>query len=141
MSEVQLRKAEVGDCGCLAALNQFLIEDEGHQNRTSLAELEGRMRSWLVTREYKAYLMWASDQIVGYLLIREIPDQWYLRHFFVDRKHRRKGHGRAAVRQLFEMMALSPKPLRLDVLSKNKAALAFWRACGFSSYCVTLEKR
>ena len=54
------RVANFGDVPTLARMNRQLIEDEGHRNRMSLRQLEGRMRS-LLDRDYMAALFeWDS---------------------------------------------------------------------------------
>jgi hypothetical protein len=41
------RSASSRDAPLLAALNQQLIQDEGHRNPMSIAELKDRMEEWL----------------------------------------------------------------------------------------------
>jgi hypothetical protein len=41
------RLASVDDCRLLAEMNHQLIQDEGHRNKMTVAELERRMRGWL----------------------------------------------------------------------------------------------
>ncbi len=52
---MDLRRAEPSDSSVLAELNQQLIRDEGHRNRMTASELEGRMREWL-KGEYQAHI-------------------------------------------------------------------------------------
>jgi len=39
----------MNDCPLLAGSNHQLIRAEGHRNRMTVAELEGRMRDWLAS--------------------------------------------------------------------------------------------
>ena len=73
------------DVPLLASWNQQLIEDEGHRNTMSLAELEERMGSWLRSGEYKAALFSRGAFVVAYALFREEEDSVHLRQFFVAR--------------------------------------------------------
>jgi len=63
MNQMQYRNAEPADCAMLAELNHQLIQDEGHRNQMSVAELEQRMRGWLVG-EYAALIL---RSVVGLL--------------------------------------------------------------------------
>jgi GNAT superfamily N-acetyltransferase len=131
------RRATADDCPVLAALNHQLIRDEAHRNLMTVAELEDRMRAWLAG-DYIALLFEEGREVVAYCLYRESTSEIYLRQLFVVRDRRRQGIGRAAMQVL---MGVWPKNKRLtvDVLVKNEAALAFWRAVGYRDYCLTLE--
>ena len=49
-------QATTADLPLLAKLNKQLIEDEGHRNPMTVAELETRMRNWLESGIYEAWL-------------------------------------------------------------------------------------
>ncbi|SRR5216117_2866544 len=132
------RHATANDAALLAALNQRLIQDEGHRNRMTLPELEGRMRTWLRT-DYKAVLFEQAGELVAYALYRPESGAIYLRQFFVSRERRRQGIGRAAIRLLLQQILPPAARIYLDVLSANRSAHQFWRAVGFKDYAVTLE--
>jgi len=132
------RCATLSDCPLLAELNQQLIRDEGHRNPMTSVELEERMRDWL-SDGYTAVLFEDSGQIVAYALFHEQPDGIYLRQFFVVRNRRREGIGRRSVGLLRSEIWPKTKRLTVDVLVRNEAALAFWRAVGYKDYCLTLE--
>lgn len=134
------RPATRADVPALAAMNAELIVDEGHRNRMSLAELEVRMAGWL-QGEYRAVLIESTDQnatAAGYALFRDDPDYVYLRQFYVRPEQRRRGVGRAAIAWL-RANAWGGRRVRVEVLVGNEAAISFWRAVGFSDYCLTLE--
>ncbi|MCK5364570.1 MAG: GNAT family N-acetyltransferase, partial [Gammaproteobacteria bacterium] len=63
------RTASEGDLPLLAELNQQLIHDEGYANPMSVAELENRMRGWLI-RAYTAVMFLNDGNVVGYALYR-----------------------------------------------------------------------
>ena len=132
------RLATLGDCPLLAELNHQLIRDEGHRNRMTVAELEQRMRGWL-SSEYQAVLYEDNGEVIAYALFREQPEEIYLRQLFVVRHRRSQGIGRRAVEILRSQVWSKSKRLTVDVLVANKTGVAFWRAVGYTDYCLTLE--
>lgn len=100
--------------------------------------LAERMEVWLAS-EYSALLFEENGAVVAYALYSEQPEKIYLRHFFVVRQRRRQGIGRAALRILRSKIWPKDKRLTVDVLIRNAAAIAFWRAVGYQDYCLTLE--
>jgi len=135
---VEFRFASADDASVLGRLNADLIRDEGHRNPMTVAELEGRMRGWL-EGEYEAALCESDGAAVGYALFRREPDHVYLRHLFVREQDRRQGVAAALLDWLWLNAWAGVERVRVDVLVGNSAGLAFWRAVGFSGYCVTLE--
>ncbi len=136
---MEYRWATLDDAAALAAMNQQLIRDEGHRNRMSIGELEERMRRWLQT-EYQAVVFESQRETLGYALFRHEPDWMYLRQFFVAPSHRRQGVGRKAIEWLLANVWRDSRRIRIDVLVGNSRALAFWRAVGFSEYCLMMER-
>lgn len=132
------RSATPADCALLAEWNHQLIHDEGHRNPMSVPELAQRMKRWL-SEDYAAILFEQDKEVVAYALFREQSDEIYLRHLFVVRNRRRKGIGREAMQILRTHTWPSNKRLTVSVLTSNTGALAFWRAVGYSDYCLTLE--
>lgn len=132
------RTATLVDCALLAEWNHQLIHDEGHRNPMSVGELAQRMRRWL-SEDYAAVIFEEDGKPVAYVLFREQPDEIYLRHLFVARDRRRNGIGRQAMEILRSRFWPANKRLTVSVLVSNTGALAFWRAVGYSDYCLTLE--
>ena len=132
------RHATLDDAALLTELNQQLIQDEGHRNRMTFAELEGRMRTWLKT-DYQAVLFEQAAEIVAYAVYRPEQGATYLRQFFVKRQRRRQGIGRAAMRLLLHKIIAPGARVYLDVLVDNSPARQFWRSIGFKDYALTLE--
>ena len=95
--------------------------------------------SEFLNAEYRAALFESRGDVVGYALYRAEPEHLYLRQFFVRPEWRRQGIGRIAVSWLKQQAWRNHSRIRLDVLTKNPAAMAFWRAVGFSDYCTTME--
>ncbi len=138
MNQITFRQAQPADCPMLAELNSQLIQDEGHRNKMSLAELETRMKGWLET-EYTAQIFEIASEPIAYALYREQGSEIYLRQLFVDRNRRRQGIGRAAIAILRTNIWPKNKRLTVDVLTHNTVAIDFWRAVGYRDYCLTLE--
>ena len=131
--------ASAQDCPLLGVLNAQLIQDEGHRNPMTVAQLEDRMRGWLSAGEYQALLWEDHHEIVAYALFRESATEVYLRQFFVVRHRRREGIGRQAIAALFTQVWPRHKRRTVSVLVKNVPAVAFWRAVGYTDYALTLE--
>ena len=126
------------DLDILAQWNYQLIRDEGHRNPMTVPQLRDRMRQWL-SGDYTSVIFEKDNEAVAYALFRESEDEIYLRQLFVEREMRNQGIGKEAVRILKEEIWTKPKRLTVDVLSHNKAAIAFWRSVGYKDYCLTLE--
>ena len=139
---LRYRRATLADVPLLAEWNRQLIQDEGHRNRMTLPELQARMRGFL-EGEYTAILFEQEGAPaavpVAYALYRQDADSLYLRHFFVERSHRRQGIGRQAMALLRQEIWPPDTRITVEVLVHNRAAHAFWRAVGFQDYAVTLE--
>src|SRR3954471_20263764 len=108
------RAASIADLGLLAEWNHQLIQDEGHRNPMSVAELAERMQQWLQS-DYQGVLF-SSDEPVAYALYRMEEKLVYLRQFFVRRDRRRTGIGRAACSMLQEQIWPPDVRLTVDVL-------------------------
>jgi len=137
---MEYRLAGEADVPLLARLNQQLIQDEGHPNPMSVAELENRMRAWLV-RPYSAVLFLDQGSVVGYALYRTDNAGVFLRQFFICRGERRKGHGRAAVELMLGRVWPAGSTVTLEALWANRVAIDFWHALGFNDYALTLRRR
>jgi GNAT superfamily N-acetyltransferase len=132
------RFASIEDAPILGELNHQLIHDEGHRNRMTVPELIDRMRRWLET-DYRASIFEDDSGIVAYALYRDEEDHIYLRQFFVQRHTRRSGIGRHCIEILFSQVWPKDKRITVDVLCPNQVGIEFWRAVGFTDYCLTLQ--
>ena len=132
------RPATPDDAPLLAAMNHRLIRDEGHRNPMNIEQLTDRMADWL-TGEYEATVIEHDGADIGYALFRREPEHVYLRQFYIEPTHRRQGLGRSAMRWLRDNAWQDSQRIRLDVLTHNDRAIAFWRSVGFVDYCVTME--
>jgi GNAT superfamily N-acetyltransferase len=136
---MRYRRATDDDILVLARMNRDLIRDEGHRNPMSEAELGERMRGWLAA-EFEAVLFEDYTGAAGYALFRIDPEHVYLRQFFVEPARRRQGIGRAAIEHLSRHFWSGNCRVRIEVLSGNAPAIAFWRAAGFVDYCISMER-
>ena len=135
---MNITRATQADVLLLAEMNKRLIEDERHPNPMNVAQLAKRMTTWLKT-QYTGYLAIEDEQAVAYCLFRNDGEYYYLRHLFVERTHRRQGVATCLLDWLYGNI-WKEKPVRLDVLSHNRAAIAFYRAYGFHIGCLRMEK-
>jgi predicted acetyltransferase len=78
---------------------------------------------------------------IAYALYRPDGEGIYLRQFFVDRQHRRRGFGRQAIKMLLSDIFPCEKRVTVDVLINNQIGHEFWKAMGFKDYTITLEVR
>ena len=142
--DLVFRAATAADAPQLAFWNQQLIEDEGHDNTMSRDQLEARMRTWLTT-EYQALIFeeptTPPSAPAAYALFRDAPEWIHLRQFFVARDRRRRGIGARAVALLRDTVFPPDKPVIVEAMAWNHAALSFWRAVGFADRYVGLESR
>ena len=109
-------------------------------NPMSVNELEQRMRGFFNDSFEGALIEHASD-VVGYALWKQKPDPCnpsqsaiYVRQFFIERTHRRRGIGRTAFNQIVTAFFPSNMRITLEVLETNPAGHAFWRDLGFTPH-------
>lgn len=144
-SLLRFRFATKNDVPALAAMNLRLIRDEGHRNPMTPAQIEERMASWL-SGAYAAVVFETDGDAdgdpatCGYCLYRRESDLVYVRHFFVEAAHRRRGVGRAAIGWLLAHPWQGVPRLRVEALVNNQPAVAFWQSVGFLPYCITMER-
>ena len=96
------------------------------------------MQEWLAT-EYICYIAKENGHIVAYCLYRDDGDYYYMRQFYVDRAHRRKGIATRLLDWLYENV-WTDKKVRLDVLAHNEDAVAFYQRYGFRIGVFQMEK-
>ena len=138
---IQLRPASQNDCPQLGIWNHALIRDEGQRNPMSAAALEERMRTRIAAGEYVVQLIERAGAAVGYVCWRrEGPREVVVRQFYIAPAARRKSCGREAVHALRSTAWPKQARVTLDCIVMNGVGLAFWRACGFTDYTITLEQ-
>jgi len=136
--ELKFRFATESDVSWLAKMNQQLIQDEGHRNKMTLAELEQRMSDFL-QKEYDAVIVGLGRNDIGYALYRQGSEWLYLRQIFIINSMRHKGFGRRFMEWLKNNPWKKFKRIRTDVLVGNVTGIDFWKAVGFKEYCIIME--
>lgn len=138
MASVTLESAGREDRATIANLFQLYVHDFSEQwAGTERGELQpdGRypayphLDSYWQERARWPYLILADGRLAGFVLINDVshsgrPLDFAVAEFFVARKHRRGGVGRAAAR-----LAIQHRPgqWEMAVSRRNTAAQAFWR--------------
>ena len=135
---MKITRADLCDVEKLGKMNKRLIEDEHHPNKMNVQQLSERMTDWL-RGEYNCYLATEDSIMVGYCLFRDECEFYYMRQLFVERGHRRKGIATNLLDWMYKNI-WTDKKVRLDVLSANEEAIAFYKAYGFRVGCLRLEK-
>lgn len=123
----------------LALLNAELIQDEGHSNQMSLAELEQRIIHWLDSGEYGCHAVLHRNLPVCYCIWREEASHLYVRQLFTLRNYRSRGLATKLLAQVAQVVG-EGKPMRLEALANNKAAIHFYKKLGFELYSQTFQK-
>lgn len=135
---MEYRIANETDLDLLAEWNYQLIQDEDHRNPMTVSQLRARMQTWL-SADYSAVIFITDGEPIAYALFREEESEIYLRQLFVKRGRRHQGIGKEAFKLLRNDIWPRSKRLTVDVLSHNKAGIAFWHSIGYKDYCLTLE--
>lgn len=135
---MKITRADTSHAEELAELNKRLIEDERHPNTMNVPQLALRMREWL-KGEYTCYLATEDGSMFAYCLFRDDGEYYYMRQLFVERAHRRKGLATQLLDWMYQNV-WTDKKVRLDVLSHNEEAIAFYKAQGFRIGCLRMEK-
>ncbi|NTH68486.1 GNAT family N-acetyltransferase [Rhizobium rhizogenes] len=145
--DLTLRTATPADYPMLAQMNLELIQDEGHRSNLGLPELEKRFEHFQSKEDWIVEVVELSDEPVGFVTYRFEKDDTlsagkraYLRQFFIARKSRRSGLGRAAIELLLDERFKEPMIVRLEVLDSNPKGFGFWTAVGFQGYSRNLER-
>lgn len=108
---------------------QWAGEARGELGEDGLFEPYPYLDSYWTEPDREAFLIRADGALAGFVLLNDhshagLPVDHAVAEFFVARKHRRGGVGRAAARA-----AIAPRLglWELAVARKNEGALAFWR--------------
>jgi GNAT superfamily N-acetyltransferase len=132
------RRANENDLDLLAIWNKQLIEDEGHDNSMTVAQLRERMSDWL-KGDYQVVAFSKTGAPSAYAVFRDRDERIYLRQFFVDRLQRRCGIGKEALAILKNRILPCTKSVMVEVMAWNQRGLAFWEASGFSPRYIGME--
>lgn len=81
-----------------------------------------------------------EDEPWAYALCEPRGGGTWIRHFFVEAAHRRRGVGRRALALLQEEVRPGSRFWEADVLPRNAAGRAFWAAAGFTETFVRVRR-
>ena len=144
---VSIRKADDADVPFLARMNEQLVADQGSRNPFTAKQYEHRFAEWLVT-DWEVDVFEHDVQRVGYSVYRVQADEYYsdqqvvyVRQFYIERQHRRRGLGTTAFSVLQEARFPEIESIALDVLATNPSGQRFWEHIGFEPYFVNMKRR
>ncbi|SAK97309.1 Acetyltransferase (GNAT) family protein [Caballeronia pedi] len=144
---LDIRPATDADFALLARMNRELIEDEGHRNPMTIAQLEARFRRFVSEDGYSVDLLLLDGEIAGYTTHRYEPDnaeprgrRVFVRQFYIARGKRGGGLGRRALERLIHTRFAEGDRVFLDVMETNPGGKAFWARTGFTPYSTTMER-
>jgi GNAT superfamily N-acetyltransferase len=136
-----LRRATHNDVVQLGRWNLALDREESEREGLNQAQLEARMREWIASAQCIVHIAELDKQAVGYVNWGSHgPREVYVRQFYIAPAVRRQGIGRAVVAAMRETAWPKGARVSLRVLMGSTAYLAFWRACGFTDFALTLEQ-
>ena len=87
--------------------------------------------------DYNAYFFIEENDVVGYALVRNLDEGFYLRQFFIVRDHREKHFGTKAFEELLKV--LNTDNITVDVLPWNERGLSFWKSLGFKEAAISMK--
>jgi GNAT superfamily N-acetyltransferase len=147
LSQVTIRTAESAQFELLARMNKELIEDEGHRNPMSVAQLQQRFERFVSSEGYSLDLVLWRDDIIGFATYRQEPDNAeacgyhiHLRQFYISRAVRGRGLGSLAFEALMRARFKRGERIFLNVLETNPRGREFWKKTGFKPYDTTMEQ-
>lgn len=127
-TEITIKKCNLDDVTKLALLNKQLIDDEKSNNTMTIKELEDRMKEFIST-EYDAYYFLVNETVIGYALVKNSCNPFYLRQFLIDRQFRKMHYGTVAFHTLLDY--LKTAHIDIEVLPWNETGIRFWNSLGF----------
>jgi GNAT superfamily N-acetyltransferase len=146
---ITIRAADLKDARVLARMNSRLVEDQGTVNTWSLAKYEQRFLDWLQAGTWQVDIILEDGQIIGYAVYQQRGDYYnpeqpviYVRQYYIERTHRRRGLGRAAFQELIDRrFPTGYDAIELDVVATNPGGQQFWTKLGFAPYFIAMKKQ
>jgi predicted acetyltransferase len=137
-SQVTLRRAEASEQAVIANLSQLYVHDfseywrgqaRGEVDGHGLFPSDPHLGTYWREPDRAAFLVKHGHHIAGFALVNRHshsgrPIDQAVAEFFILRKHRRGGTGRAAAHALFDLYS---GQWEAAVARANTGALAFWR--------------
>ena len=134
----ELLTLTIADSEQLAVLNRKRMWEEGDETNLSQQEQQQQMVKWLQDNEFRFLGMKENDQLQAYIMFR-IEDHAYIRHFFVDPKHRRKGLATYLLKKVIK--EAGQRELRMEVPIHNTAAQNFYNSLGWKPFSLTYRMK
>ncbi|MEM9138313.1 MAG: GNAT family N-acetyltransferase [Pseudomonadota bacterium] len=126
MTVITVEPAGVEDHADIADfIGQLYGASDYHLDRAGLA---GRADDMLAAGP--VYFLSRAGQRLGYAALKDMGDHMFVRHFVIDKAHRRKGVGSEAFAAL-ERACFSGRQVRLDASIERSEPRAFWESQGF----------
>jgi GNAT superfamily N-acetyltransferase len=140
-ASLQVRRATHNDVPVLARWEHALAQEENEREALTLPQREARLREWMASAQCIAHVFEQAKAPAGFVIWGSHgPREIFVRQFYVQPSSRRQGVGRAAVATMRANVWPRDARVSLRVLVGSAAYLAFWRACGFSDFSITLEQ-
>ena len=145
---ITIRGADLNDVPLLGKMNSRLVDDQGTDNTWPLSKYEERFREWLQKGPWQVDVILEKGQIAGYAIYQLRADYFYpeqpvifVRQFYIEREHRRRGLGRAAFQDLIDKrFPEGYDAIALDVMAANTGGQQFWTKLGFATYFVAMKR-
>jgi L-amino acid N-acyltransferase YncA len=80
-----IKECSEEDICLLTKMNQQLIEDEKAETDLSFEQLKERMLRF-ISSEYKAFLFYIEDRVVGYALCNDMANKVFLHYLTIENK-------------------------------------------------------
>jgi predicted acetyltransferase len=131
---VEVRQAGETEQGQIEELlSDYLAELSQHREicvgATSAAEYRYLKDYWSDSSRFP-FTLWANSELAGFAFVRRTEEDqepvFQVAEFFVKRKYRRSGIGRAAVTNIWQRF---PGQWELQVMNRNASAVQFWERC------------
>ena len=128
---MKCRPYDESDLSYLVEMYRQLRIDEQQPDERTDAEICQQFHAFMNTDAYQCFF-WANgqDELLGYMLFKESEQGVFLKHLFVLPAYRRQGHARNFLTHFIDG-AWFGKPISLEVLAVNRAAIAFYQSMSF----------
>jgi ribosomal-protein-alanine N-acetyltransferase len=105
------------------------------EQRTFVGPVANYLARCLLEMKWQPLAIWADETLVGFVMwARSSKDgSYWIGGFQIDRRHQRRGHGRAALVALIEALRAKPgcREIVLTYMPTNEAAQRLYRSLGF----------
>jgi predicted acetyltransferase len=130
--DVEIRRPERSERELIRRMMQLYLHDfsefDGEELDAHALFTYGDLDYFWFEPTHAAFIIWVDGRLGGFVLVSDEvaleENERLLTEFFVVRKHRRRGVGREAARQVFEQL---PGKWEVHVIARNLPAQAFWR--------------